>query len=83
MQLTLNACDDRALQPRYHLFRSAPKLFEDEATLDDNTKIKNGAGHMQLIRRKYFVERVLHKKKSWMHANKSGSKDYQQQEKNK
>ena len=33
------------------------------------------------IRRKYFAERVLHKNKSWMDANKSGSKDYQQQEK--
>ena len=37
----------------------------------------------QLIRRKYFAERVLHKNKSLMHANKSGSKDYQQQEKNR
>ena len=57
-----------------------PKLFEDEATLDDNTKIKNG-GVTRKIRRKYFAERVLHENKSWMHANKSESKDYQQQEK--
>ena len=41
LQLTLDAFDDRVFQPRYHLFRSAPKLFEDEATLDDNTKINN------------------------------------------
>ena len=48
-QLTLNACDDRVFQPRYHLFRSALKLFEDEATLGDNTKIKNGAGLWQAV----------------------------------
>ena len=47
LQLTLDACDDRVFQPRYHLLRSVPKLFEDEATLDDNTKTKNGAGHTQ------------------------------------
>ena len=47
LYLTLDACDDRVFQPRYHLFRSAPKLFEDEATLDDNTKFKNGAAHTQ------------------------------------
>ena len=43
MQLALDACDDRVFQPRYHLFDRRQKLFEDEATLDDNTKIKNGA----------------------------------------
>ena len=33
LQLTLDACDDRVFQPQY-LFQSAPKLFEDKATLD-------------------------------------------------
>ena len=28
-----------------------------------------------------YAERVLHENKSWMHANKSGSKDYRKQEK--
>ena len=44
LQLTLDVCDDSVFQPRYYLFRSALKLFEDEAMLDDNTKIKNGGG---------------------------------------
>ena len=54
LQLTLDTCDDRVSQPRYHLFRLAPKLFGDEARLDDNTKIKNGAGHKQNYTQIFF-----------------------------